>query len=164
MALAPGGKRCLNRWPIDRFAEVGRRWVESGGCVVVVGGENEKALGKLIEGQCGSTVLNLCGQTSVLETTEVLKNCGVLVTNDSGPMHLAALVGTPCVAVFSARDFPNKWFPRGVGHTVLRSEVDCSPCLLEECLNDHLCLTNIHVEEVWAAVMNTTNNRCASLT
>lgn len=163
LALAPGGKRVLNRWPADRFAQIGRRWVESGGWVVVVGGESEKVLGEQIETQCGQSVLNLCGQTSVLDTTNVLKQCGMLVTNDSGPMHLAALVGTPCIAVFSGRDFPHKWYPRGEGHIVFRKEVDCSPCFLEECPNDHVCLTHIQVDDVWQAVMKSNQNCYASV-
>jgi len=163
MALAPGGKRALNQWPIDRFTEIGRRWVTAGGSIIVVGGEKDRSLGQFIEEGCGQSVVNLCGRTTVTETSDVLRRVGFLVTNDSGPMHLAALVGTPCIAVFSARDFPNKWFPRGEGHTVLRNDVDCSPCFLEECSKDHVCLTNIQVDEVWNAVIKTSRTHYAFL-
>ena len=154
MALAPGGKRPSNHWPVERFAEIGKRWIAERGQVVVIGSGADKYLGEKIREMCGADTVNLCGRTSLLGTTEILKLSEVLVTNDSGPMHLAASVRTPCVVAFSARDFPVKWYPLGEGHVVLRKDVPCSPCFLDECLNKNICSAEIHVDEVWEAVMS----------
>jgi ADP-heptose:LPS heptosyltransferase len=83
----------------------------------------------------------------------MLERCALYVGNDTGTMHLAASVGTPCVAIFSARDNPGKWEPTGPGHIVLRHEVPCAGCMLETCVdNDLECLKAISVDEVLAAI------------
>ncbi len=71
--------------------------------------------------------------------------------NDTGAMHLAAAMGRPCVAVFSAREWPGRWHPYGEGHKVLRFEVPCSGCRLEVCDKELQCLKGIQVEEVYQA-------------
>lgn len=100
-----------------------------------------------------SPVLNLCGVLTPRESAAVLARAGVLLGHDSGPMHLAAAVQTPCVAVFAARNKPRVWFPYGRQHRVVYHEVSCSGCGLETCLVEQKrCLTSITVGEVVAAV------------
>lgn len=97
--------------------------------------------------------LNLCGILSPRTTGAVLKRAAIFVGHDSGPMHLAAAVGTKCVAIFSARNSPGQWFPRGQGHRVLYHRTDCFNCGLSVC-REHgkKCILGISVEEVLGAI------------
>ena len=84
----------------------------------------------------------------------MLSRCIAYVGNDSGPMHLAAMVGTPCVAVFSAREARGRWDPFGTRHVMLRKQTECAGCMLEECVSEaNRCLTAIGVEDVVAAAV-----------
>ncbi|MBF0287359.1 MAG: glycosyltransferase family 9 protein [SAR324 cluster bacterium] len=152
LALVPGGKRLANQWPVERFAEIAIRWTATKGKVVILGGPGDYKLAEVILKFCKNKVINLCGKMTLLESAELLKHCTALVTNDTGPMHLAAAVGAPCVVTFSARDFPVRWYPWGEQHEILRKDVTCSPCFLDECPNENLCLSEITVDEVWQAV------------
>ena len=76
-----------------------------------------------------------------------------MISNDSGPMHIAAAVGTPVVALFSGVDIPNLWYPYGEIHKVIRKDVDCSPCFKNEC-SEHSCMNEISIKEVFQAVRN----------
>jgi ADP-heptose:LPS heptosyltransferase len=94
-------------------------------------------------------VINLCGNLTPRESAAVLARARIFLGHDSGPMHLAAAVQTPCVAVFSARNKPRVWFPYGKQHLVLYHQVDCWGCNLETCIIEKKkCLTSISVEEV----------------
>jgi len=98
-------------------------------------------------------VINLCGRLTPRESAAVLERSRLFLGHDSGPMHLAAAVGTPCVAIFSARKPPRLWFPHGPQHRVLFHEVSCMGCKLESCIIERKrCLTTITVEEVAAQV------------
>jgi heptosyltransferase-2 len=91
----------------------------------------------------------LCGETNLRQLVGVLSRLSLLVTNDSGPMHLAAAVGVPVVAVFGPTD-PTETFPVGE-HRLVREPVPCAPCMLRECPIDHRCMTRITVERVVGA-------------
>jgi ADP-heptose:LPS heptosyltransferase len=96
-----------------------------------------------------SPVVNLCGLLTPRESAAVFAQAQVLVGHDSGPMHLAAAVQTPCVAIFAARNKPRVWFPYGKQHRVLYHQTDCWGCGLETCITERKkCLTSITVDEV----------------
>jgi ADP-heptose:LPS heptosyltransferase len=98
-------------------------------------------------------VINLCGVLTPRETAACFRHARVFLGHDSGPMHLAATVGTPCVAIFAARNLPRVWFPYGPNHRVLYHPVDCMGCGLETCIEQRKkCLTSITVDEVASAV------------
>jgi heptosyltransferase III len=100
-----------------------------------------------------SAVINLCGLLTPRESAALLTHACIFIGHDSGPMHLAAAVQTPCVAIFSARNKPRVWFPYGGQHRVLYHQVDCWGCNLETCIVEKKkCLTSITVEEVLAQV------------
>ena len=100
-----------------------------------------------------SPVVNLCGKLTPRESAAVFARAKIFVGHDSGPMHLAAAVQTPCVAIFAARNKPRMWFPYGRGHRVVYHKVDCWGCGLETCIVERKkCLTSIGVEEVLAEV------------
>jgi heptosyltransferase III len=96
-----------------------------------------------------SPVVNLCGLLTPRESAAALAQAQVFVGHDSGPMHLAAAVQTPCVAIFAARNKPRVWFPYGKQHRVLYHQTDCWGCGLETCIVERKkCLTSITVDEV----------------
>ncbi len=101
----------------------------------------------------GGPVVNLCGRLSPRESAAALERACVFLGHDSGPMHLAASVGTPVVAVFAARNIPRQWFPAGSGNEVVYHRVECWGCGLETCVEQgKKCLVSISVDEVFRAV------------
>ena len=117
--MAPGAKRSLSLWPVERFVAVGQHLTTKGFRVVVLGGIADVSVCQAVaEGIAGETI-NLAGRTSLKESCEVLKRCSLLICNDSGVQHLASAVGTACISIFSAHDMPGKWHPYGPENVVL---------------------------------------------
>jgi heptosyltransferase III len=97
----------------------------------------------------GGPVANLCGRLTPRESAAAFVRSRVFVGHDSGPMHLAAAVQTPCVAIFAARNKPRVWFPYGQQHRVIYHKTECWGCGLETCIVERKrCLTSITVDEV----------------
>jgi ADP-heptose:LPS heptosyltransferase len=106
-------------------------------------------------------VLNVCGITSPRETAALMERATVFLGHDSGPMHLAATMGTICIAVFAARNLPRVWFPYGQGHRPIYHQTSCAGCGLEHCSRfNKMCIESITVDEVYAAVAHTLNHLC----
>ena len=104
-------------------------------------------------GVSSGPVVNLCGLLTPRESAAAFAQARVFIGHDSGPMHLAAAVQTPCVAIFAARNKPRVWFPYGRQHRVLYHQTDCWGCGLETCIVERKrCLTSITMEEVVAEV------------
>jgi heptosyltransferase-2 len=129
--------------------------------VVIVGGRGEEALGGSIAARMHAKPVVLSGRTSIRELTAIIKRCGLFLTNDTGPMHIAAALRVPLVAVFGPTDWRNT-APFGDRHDLVRHAVDCSPCLLRECPIDHRCMTGVTVDDVLAAVARSLDRREAS--
>ncbi|MBS1798903.1 MAG: glycosyltransferase family 9 protein [Acidobacteria bacterium] len=101
----------------------------------------------------GGPVVNLCGRLTPRESAAAFRRARIFIGHDSGPMHLAAAVQTPCVAIFAARNKPRVWFPYGNRHRVLYHKTECWGCGLETCIVERKrCLTSITVDEVVAEV------------
>ena len=152
VAIGPGAKRPTNNWPSDRFVEIAPRLVWLGYGVVIVAGEAERDTCGKIEKAIGTNVANMAGRCSLLESCALLERCEFLVCVDSGVQHMAAAVGTPCVSIFSARDFPGMWWPQGEHNVILRHRVECDTCLLEYCPKENFCMNAISTEDVWVAI------------
>jgi 3-deoxy-D-manno-octulosonic-acid transferase/heptosyltransferase-1 len=116
--------------------------------VVFTGSEKESI--KKITAQMQDKAVNLAGETSLPELAHLYKNALMLITTDSGPMHLAAAVGTPVIALFGPTD-PQRTGPYGEGHTIIRTDLPCSPCLLKRCPTKK-CMQDILPEQVMAAI------------
>jgi len=141
------------RWPSVRFEEIVKRWVDDGGYVVMIGGSQDYTLAEeIIKKIPVRSVTNLCGITTLEESLQLIRVCKIFLSNDSGPIHLAAAYKIPMVAIFSARDFPGKWFPIHEKSSILRIYTNCSPCFLEACNRNNLCLSGISVDDVWNAM------------
>ena len=103
----------------------------------------------------GGKAVNLCGKTSPRVSAGVFKHARFFVGHDSGPMHIAAGVGTPCVAIFPAKNMPGQWFPRGDDNRVIYHKTDCAGCALDVCIvQQKKCILSITVDEVHAAVLS----------
>jgi ADP-heptose:LPS heptosyltransferase len=140
------------RWPAERFESVARTLVDRHDLwPVVFGGREDMEAGANLLKACGRGY-NAAGQLGVRAAAVALGRCRFYVGNDTGTMHLAAAGGAPCVAVFSSRDWPGAWDPYGVDREILRTQIDCQGCYLEECVTrKNECLTRISTTEVLQA-------------
>jgi heptosyltransferase I len=132
--LLPGARWNNKRWPPEHFAELIRRLADKfpGACFPILGSKDDQPLGDAISRTLPERCLNLCGATSLPEMIEWLRLCDLLVTNDSGPMHVAAALGKPLVALFGPTE-PRRTGPYGQLENVLRLDLPCSPCLKSTC-------------------------------
>ena len=147
------------RWLPERFAEVTDRLCHtirlSRGqevSVVIFGAKGEERLGQEIAENLSSKALVLSGATTIRELMAAVKRCEVLVTNDTGPMHIASALQVPVVAIFGPTDWRTT-SPFGSAHAIVRQPVDCAPCLLRECPIDHRCMTRVTVDQVYDETM-----------
>jgi heptosyltransferase II len=136
VALNPGATHAVNRWPAARFAELADMIAAKlGGKTVIVGGTDDIPLADEIRTMSRAKPLLLAGRTSLIQLGAVLEKCNVLVSGDTGPLHLATAVGTKTVALFGAAD-PARTGPVGNGHRVIQAAgVACLPCRSRTCSN-----------------------------
>ncbi|MDA8155228.1 MAG: asparagine synthase (glutamine-hydrolyzing) [Actinomycetota bacterium] len=154
MAVGPGSKMPAKRWAAERFGEVGRLLLAEFPrlFLLVLGGKEDEELGNGLCRAWGERSANLAGALSIYGSAAALEKCAAYIGNDTGTMHLAAMAGVPCVALFSARDHAGKWDPYGDSHIILRHGIECAWCMLEECMNNNRCMDLITVSEVFEAV------------
>jgi len=139
------------QWIPERFgAAAAQAGLEARARVVILGGPAERRLGEQISSAMSPPARVLCGETSLPELIGVISHLQLLLTNDSGPMHLAAAQGVPVVAVFGPTDW-RETAPVGAPHRLVREDVPCAPCKLRECPIDHRCMTRIPADRVVAA-------------
>ena len=121
----------------------------------ILGDDEDKPLGEIISRAAPEHCLNLCGETSLPEMVEWIRLCDLMVTNDTGPMHVAAALGKPLVALFGPTE-PRRTGPYGQLENVLRIELPCSPCMKSFCTwkNPIECLTAISPQIVFERVQN----------
>jgi ADP-heptose:LPS heptosyltransferase len=119
LGLSVGTKQPVNDWGDDNWRAVldGLKSLDFG--LVLVGGPEDRTRSERLADTWPNPVLNLCGKISPRVSAAVLRSVRLFLCHDSGPMHLAAAAGTRCVAVFSRRNPPGKWFPAGAGHAIL---------------------------------------------
>ncbi len=147
------------RWPADKFAATAREIQRHTNCAwIIFGGKSDARLAAEITEELETsrvTVRNLAGQTSLRELMALLKLCRVLLTNDTGPMHVAAALGTPVVVPFGSTspELTGPGLPGDPRHQLLKSDAPCSPCFLRQCPIDFRCLNEIRVERVVGAVL-----------
>ena len=144
VAVQAGAARSFRQWGADNFREVIARLIhENGKRVVLMGSEDERevftGLGNGMGGE-ERNLINLMGKTSLKTTGAVLEVCELLITGDTGPMHMAAAVGTPVLSLFFGTAYPWETGPYGYGHFILYADLPCAPCLdPDRCERGHLC-------------------------
>lgn len=155
IGLCPGAEYGpAKRWLPERFAEAAAKvTAQSSARWILLGTKNDAAIGEQITAAIGDVCVNRIGQTTLEQLIHELRQCRLLLTNDTGTMHLAALLGVPVVAIFGSTE-PRLTGPLGNGHTVLRHHVECSPCFLRECPIDFRCMKAVGADKVAAAVLS----------
>lgn len=158
LGLNPGAEYGpAKRWPVERFIAAARELQQRTNCRwLVFGGKADAPIATEIESALQLTPRNLAGQTSLRELMALLRLCRVLLTNDTGPMHVAAALGTPVVVPFGSTspELTGPGLPGDPRHRLLKSDAPCSPCYLRECPIDFRCMNGISVERVTEAVLN----------
>jgi lipopolysaccharide heptosyltransferase II len=155
IALQPGARWPNKRWPVEHFAELVRLLAKnfSTARFAILGDAGDKPLGEIISHVLPERCLNLCGETSLQEMIEWLRLCDLMVTNDTGPMHVAAALGKPLITLFGPTE-PRRTGPYGQLKNVLRIDLPCSPCFKSRCAwkNPNECLTAISAATVFEFV------------
>lgn len=150
--LQPGARYWFKAWPAECFALLADRLAQSLNCRVLIGGNRqEEALARHIAALARSRPTVLAGRMTLLQHAAALKRCALFVGNDNGPMHMAAALGIPVVALFGPSD-PAEWGPRGSMSCVLYKGLDCRRCFHPTCdRGEESCMKRITVDEVFAA-------------
>jgi lipopolysaccharide heptosyltransferase II len=147
------------RWLPERFAEAMKTIHEQTNAAwKILGIEKDRPITDTVIQAAGVPCTDLAGKTSLARLMEELRTCDLLLTNDTGTMHLASYLGIPTVSIFGSTE-PTLTGPLGPRHRVLRHHVECSPCFLRECPLDFRCMTAVSVAEVVAAVLAALANR-----
>ena len=155
IALQPGARWENKRWPAENYAGLVRSLAQTFPDVrfAILGAAEDQPDGETVARAEPQRSLNLCGQTSLLEMVEWLRRCQLMVTNDTGPMHVAAALGKPLAALFGPTE-PHRTGPYGRLEDVLRIDLPCSPCLKSHCTweKPEECLKAISPEMVFERV------------
>ncbi len=155
VGLHPGGsgRWKTKRWDLGRWAQLADALARQGLRVVITGGPGEQGLAEAMGSQMTSKPLVLVGRTRILELACVIKRCQAFVAHDSSPLHLAAAMGTPTVALFGPTD-PRRHLPPGFKGQVIKRDVFCAPCYSATCRTvTHACMQRIAVADVLGAVL-----------
>jgi len=157
--LCPGSVNSrAKRWPAERYAALADQLADCGATVVLIGSPGELDVSKQVAGLARQPPLLLTGKTSVAEVTALISIADVLVTNDTGPAHIGAAVGTPTLVIFGPTN-PLTTRPYGPGGEIIRRPPDCAPCMLRDCPIDHRCMTAITPEEVFERTHKSISHR-----
>ncbi len=153
VALCPGAEYGpAKRWPAKYFADLAKR-IRSRGCEVwLVGSAKDAALGAEIAALSHDSCVDLCGKTTLDEVTDLLASAQLVVSNDSGLMHVAAALGKPLIALYGSSS-PAFTPPQSASATILKLDMSCSPCFKRVCPLGHFnCMLQLTPDQVFAAV------------
>jgi heptosyltransferase III len=156
LAVGIGTKLQANDWGEENWTSLLTRLAShlADHKLLLIGSAEEATLSDRVAIAWQGRSLNLCGSISPRESAAATSSAALFLGHDSGPAHLAAAIGVPCVAIFGARNLPRVWFPYGSRHRVIYHQTDCAGCRLETCIEQKKkCILSITVEEVLAAVL-----------
>ena len=150
VALCPGSTNSrAKRWPAERYAALADRFVEETGAnVLLIGSPDEIDVSLEVEKTMRYKPFVLTGKTDLAEVTGVLSLVDILITNDTGPAHIAAALNRPTLVIFGPTD-PRTTQPFSNAAEIIRRPPDCAPCMLRDCPIDHRCMTAISAAEVF---------------
>ena len=150
VALCPGSINSrAKRWPAERYAALADRLIdELGAQILLVGSKAEAGVSQEVSGQMRSQPLILTGQTDLAQLVATLSLVDLLVTNDTGPAHIASALGRPTLVIFGPTN-PLTTRPFSPLGEIVRKPPDCAPCMLRDCPIDHRCMTAITPEDVF---------------
>lgn len=149
IVLGIGGKTKIQRWDIENYISVLSN-LDTTIKIVILGGNDENKDANVVKNSLiNREVINLCGETTILESAYILSKAKVYFGNDTGTLHLASIVGCKCLVISSARNNIGRWNPYGNGHKIIRKKVDCGGCFLSDnCQYDIKCMKDINKNEV----------------
>jgi heptosyltransferase-2 len=149
VALCPGSINSrAKRWPAEAYAALADRFIDSGRQVLLIGSADEADVTREVTSRMKQQPVVLTGKTSLDQITSVLSLVDLVVTNDTGPAHIAAALGRPTLVIFGPTN-PLTTRPFAPEAEILRHPPDCAPCMLRDCPIDHRCMTAIDVNEVF---------------
>ena len=146
MAPSAGGE--AKRWPVEKF---GRLAAELPWPSVVISGGSDAVIAEGVVAASRGKALSLAGRTTLLEMAEIIRRGRVFISNDTGPMHIAAAFGVPVFAVFGPTS-PVRTGPYGPGHTVITAGLPCSPCFRRRKCSNWNCMERVSVRQVLSAI------------
>ena len=151
VALCPGSTNSrAKRWPAERFAALADKLIdETGAQVVLIGAREELDVTREVLARMRRAPVVLTGETDLAQSASILSVADLLVTNDTGPAHLAAALGRPTLVIFGPTN-PTTTRPFNESAEIIRRPPDCAPCMLRDCPIDHRCMTAITADEVFA--------------
>jgi heptosyltransferase II len=155
LVINPGATNSrAKQWLAGRFAETADRLAERDGFqTVIVGAASDAAVADEVAAAMRSRPAVLAGRTSISELKGLLACASLVISNDTGTAHVSAALGVPTVVVFGPTEHVSTR-PLSQLATVVRKDVDCSPCMLRDCPIDHRCMTRVEVNDVYAAARN----------
>lgn len=151
-ALHPAATRDHKRWPLESFAILGDKLREAGFSPLILGGPGQKDLCRRLARSLGDGAIDAGGHTTIRQAAALLERCDLLVSSDSGPIHLAAAVGTPVVSISLGRVQPRVTGPYLPGSLALEAELDCAPCADPAACPHQRCKQTITPDDALAAV------------
>ena len=156
VALCPGSTNSrAKRWPVERYASLADRFIEELGTdVLLIGSADEQGVSLEVQARMRHKPFMLTGRTNLAESVAILSLADLLITNDTGPAHIASALNRPTLVIFGPTD-PRTTRPYSPVAQIIRHPPDCAPCMLRDCPIDHRCMTAISTEEVFerASVM-----------
>ena len=145
--IVPGARWMTKRWPPEYFGKLASLLHLRS---IIVGSKGDVSIANEIVARSQGKSFSLAGKTDLKELIAVVKGSKYLVTNDSGPMHIAAALGVPVFAIFGPTD-PARTGPYGKGHTIIRADIECAPCFKKTC-GDLKCMKDLSAEKVYRII------------
>ncbi len=145
--IVPGARWKTKRWPEEEFGQLTSRLPLQS---VIVGSNTDKDIAGLIVSLSKGKAISLAGKTSLKELIGIMRDARFVVSNDSGPMHIAAALGVPVFAIFGPTD-PAKTGPYGKGHTIIKAGAPCAPCFQRTC-DDSQCMKSVSADKVFEII------------
>ncbi len=145
--IVPGARWMTKRWPSEKFGKLSSLLPLKS---IIVGSSSDNDIANDIVSLSDGKAVSLAGKTTLKELIEIIKGARFVVSNDSGPMHIAAALGIPVISIFGPTD-PLRTGPYGEGHTIIKEDIPCAPCFRKTC-NDMKCMKNLSVEKVFEKI------------
>ncbi|MGA1869970.1 MAG: lipopolysaccharide heptosyltransferase II [bacterium] len=162
IAINPGARWPTKKWPVEYFAALADRLIEEKALPIALLGsaEDKETVNEILQYMRNrDKVLNICGKTSILQLAAFMRHCTLIITNDSGPMHLAVSQQVPVVAIFGPTSKEFGFYPLGKNDRVMEADISCRPCSLhgsKECKKKHFrCMRDITPQMVFEVVCST---------
>ena len=149
IAFQMGANKPHRAWPADNFVLLADRLMKHADIeIVLLGSEKEKDIGSKFQGQAGFPVIDLIGKTGLADLPAIIKQCDLIISNDTGPIHIAAAVGTKVLGLYFSTACFSETAPYGEGNVIIQAELPCSPCHEREMCEELECRDYLNAEAV----------------